>query len=78
MIQRALAATAYFKARPFLTRGSTNSNIPISLGVPAVTIGRGGKGGGAHSLGEWWLNDNGADAIKLALLIVAAEAGIVN
>ena len=78
LIQRALAATAYFKARPFLTRGSTNSNIPISLGVPAVTIGRGGKGGGAHSLGEWWLNDNGADAIKLALLIVAAEAGIVN
>ncbi len=78
LVQRAIAATSYFKAEPFLTRGSTNSNIPISLGVPAITIGRGGKGGGAHSLDEWWLNDNGADAIKLALLIVVAEAGLVN
>lgn len=78
LVQRAVAATEYFKAQPFLTRGSTNSNIPISLGVPAITIGRGGKGGGAHSLDEWWLNDNGADAIKLALLIVVAEAGLSN
>jgi len=29
-------------------------------------------------LDEWWLNDKGADAIKLALLIVVAEAGIEN
>ena len=78
LIQRALAATEYFQTKPFLTRGSTNSNIPISMGVPAVTIGRGGKGGGAHSLDEWWINDNGADAIKLALLITVAEAGLVN
>lgn len=27
---------------------STDSNIPISRGLPAVTIGRGGAGGGAH------------------------------
>jgi tripeptide aminopeptidase len=78
LIQRAVAATEYFNAKPFLTRGSTNSNIPIALGVPAVTIGRGGKGGGAHSLDEWWLNDKGAESIKLALLIVVAEAGLSN
>lgn len=76
LIQRAIAATSYFKAEPILTRGSTNSNIPISLGVPAITIGRGGKSGGAHSLDEWWLNENGADAIKLALLILVSEAGV--
>ncbi len=78
LIQKALAATEYFKAKPFLTRGSTNSNIPIAMGVPAITIGRGGKGGGAHSLDEWWMNDKGAEAIKLALLIVVAEAGLSN
>lgn len=78
LIQRALAATEYFKAKPFLTRGSTDSNIPISLGVPAVTLGRGGKFGGAHSLDEWWLNDNGADAIKLTLLITVSEAGLAK
>ena len=77
LIQRSLAATAYFKAEPFLTRGSTDSNIPISMGIPAVTLGRGGQGGGAHSLGEWWMNDaGGPDSIKLALLILLAEAGV--
>jgi acetylornithine deacetylase/succinyl-diaminopimelate desuccinylase-like protein len=77
LIQRALAATTYFNTEPFLTRGSTDSNIPISLGIPAVTIGRGGKGGGAHSLGEWWMNDaSGPESIKLAMLIVLAEAGV--
>lgn len=78
LVQRAVAASEFFKVQALLTRGSTNSNIPISMGVPAITIGRGGKSGGAHSLDEWWLNDKGADAIKLALLIVVAEAGIEN
>lgn len=78
LIQRALAAAEYFKARPLLARGSTDSNIPIAMGVPAITIGRGGKGGNAHSLDEWWMNDKGAEAIKLALLILVAEAGLSN
>jgi len=39
LIQRALAGTAYLGRRPRLTRGSTNANIPISLGIPAVTMG---------------------------------------
>ena len=38
---------------PLLGASSTDSNIPISLGVPAVTIGSGGEGGRAHSLDEW-------------------------
>ena len=59
-----------------LTIGSTNSNIPISLGVPSVTIGRGGDGAGAHSLDEWWLNKDGYKSIQLALLILLSETGI--
>ncbi len=76
LIQRAMAATDEFGVKPRLTTGSTNSNIPISRGIPAVTIGRGGRGGGAHSLDEWWLNRAGARAIKLAALITLLEAGI--
>lgn len=76
LIQRAIAATQHFDKTPRLTIGSTNSNIPISKGIPAITIGRGGRGGGAHSLGEWWINDNGAEAIKLALLILLSEAQV--
>ena len=76
LIQRAMAATEHFGAVPELTRGSTDSNIPISLGVPAITIGRGGRGGNAHSLDEWWVNDEGHKAIQLALLILLSEAGL--
>lgn len=38
---------------PDLGASSTDSNIPISLGIPAVTIGSGGEGGRAHALDEW-------------------------
>jgi len=76
IVQRAMAAITYFGREPDPTISSTNSNIPISLGVPAITIGSGGAGSGAHSLTEWWVNDNGASGIKQALLILAAEAGI--
>ena len=76
LIQRAMAATSYFGAEPELTRGSTDSNIPISLGIPAITIGRGGSGGNAHSLDEWWVNSDGQKAIQLAFLILLSEAGL--
>lgn len=76
LVQRAIAATTFFGEQPRLTRGSTNGNIPISLGIPAVTLGRGGKGGGAHSLGEWWMNTDGVKAMKLALMITISEAGL--
>jgi hypothetical protein len=75
LIQRALAASEYFAIEPRLTTGSTNANIPIAKGIPAITIGRGGIGSGGHSLHEWWINKDGAQAIKLAMLITVTEAG---
>jgi acetylornithine deacetylase/succinyl-diaminopimelate desuccinylase-like protein len=35
------------------TAGSTDANVPISLGIPAIRIGSGGRGGLAHTLDEW-------------------------
>lgn len=78
LVQRSIAATAYFGKRPQLGRGSTNSNIPISLGIPAVTIGRGGTGANAHALDEWWYNEDGHEAIQLALLLLLTEAGTAH
>ena len=78
LIQRTIAATQYMGVEPRLTIGSTDSNIPISIGVPAVTIGRGGEGGGAHSLDEWWINKDGYKSIQLALLILLSESEINN
>jgi acetylornithine deacetylase/succinyl-diaminopimelate desuccinylase-like protein len=76
LVQRAIAANMFFGADGELGRSSTNSNIPISLGVPAVTIGRGGVGGENHSPGEWWINRDGHLAIQRALLLLVAEAGL--
>jgi len=78
LIQRAMAATALLGKRPKLTRGSTNSNIPISMGIPAVTLGRGGVAANAHALDEWWLNKEAYKASQLALLLLIAEAGLVD
>jgi acetylornithine deacetylase/succinyl-diaminopimelate desuccinylase-like protein len=78
LVQRAMATTEHFGGFPSLGRSSTNSNIPIALGVPAVTIGRGGVGARGHSLDEWWINADGARAIKRALLLTVAEAGLAR
>jgi acetylornithine deacetylase/succinyl-diaminopimelate desuccinylase-like protein len=76
LVQRAFWATRYFGEEPRLSRSSTNSNIPIALGIPAVTIGRGGAGANNHSPAEWWANIDGHKAIQRALLILLAEAGL--
>lgn len=76
LVQRAMSTAQYFGSEPSLTRSSTDSNIPISLNIPAVTIGRGGAGGNGHSLNEWWLNKDGHIAIQRALLLLVSEAGI--
>lgn len=38
----------------YIGAASTDSNIPISLGIPAITVGWGGKGGGEHTIHEWY------------------------
>ncbi len=75
-VQRAMASVAFFGEEPSLGRSSTDSNVPISLGIPSVTVGRGGAGGGTHSLDEWWANEDQHLAIQRTLLLVVAEAGL--
>jgi hypothetical protein len=75
-VQRAVAATALTGGTPRLGRSSTDSNIPISLGIPAVTIGGGGSGGGAHALDEFYINREGPEGIQRALLLLLAQAGL--
>jgi tripeptide aminopeptidase len=75
-IQRAIAATALTGGSPRLGRSSTDANIPIAQGIPAITIGGGGTGGAAHSLGEYYINRDGPVGIQRALLVLLAQAGL--
>lgn len=77
LVQRAMAATEALGVKPFLGISSTDANLPISKGVPAVTMSRGGIGGNAHSPDEWWQNEQTHIAIQIGLLTLLAEAGIV-
>jgi tripeptide aminopeptidase len=53
IVKTTAAAVRALGYTPELGASSTDSNIPISLGIPAVTIGSGGTGGRAHALDEW-------------------------
>ena len=74
-IQRAIAVSQHLGIEPTLGRSSTDANIPISLGIPSITIGGGGVAGAVHAPGEWFINRDGPLGIKRALLIVLAQAG---
>jgi di/tripeptidase len=53
IVQMTAAAVRAAGYSPILGASSTDSNVPISLGIPAVTIGSGGQGGRAHAVDEW-------------------------
>ncbi|QDK78380.1 M20/M25/M40 family metallo-hydrolase [Spirosoma sp. KCTC 42546] len=76
IVQHAMAVTKFMNAEPQLDVASTNANTPIALGIPAITIGSGGIGGGEHALNEWWLNDKGYLGMQRILLVLLTEAGL--
>jgi tripeptide aminopeptidase len=59
-----------------IERSSTDANIPLSLGIDAISIGAGGSGGGAHSLQEWYDSAGREAGLKRALLTVLGIAGV--
>ena len=77
-VQQAAAATRAFGLEPGFGRSSTDSNIPISMGIPAITIGGGGQGFGAHSLGEWFRNVDGHIGVQRVMVIILAEVGVAQ
>lgn len=78
LVQRAWASTAALDKKPSLRVSSTDSNIPISKGIPAITLGGGGIGKGAHSLGEYYVNSEGFLGIQRVLIIVTAQAEMAS
>ena len=67
---------AHLGIRSHLDCSSTDANIPLSLGLPAVAIGAGGSGGGAHTTAEWFRpegRDLGLKRIFLTLLLLRRE-----
>ena len=78
LVLAALEATRLVGREPELTTASTDANVPISLGIPAIAIGGGGRGGDAHTPGEWFENAEGRLGLARALGVVVAAAGYAD
>jgi tripeptide aminopeptidase len=59
-----------------LERSSTDANIPLSLGIPAIALGGGGRSGGAHSPAEWYDPTGRELGLKRILLTALSIAGV--
>ena len=77
LVQTAAAAMNALGVEPDLQISSTDANHPISIGIPAITLSRGGIGANAHALNESWTNKDAHLAIHIALITLLVEAGAI-
>lgn len=75
IINIAKLANDFFRLKSDFNASSTDSNVPISLGIPALTIDGGGRESGTHSLDEQWDSIDSHLGSQRALLIVLSVVG---
>ena len=76
ILQYVRAVDAHLGIRSHLDCSSTDANIPMSLGIPAIAIGGGGVGGGVHTTQEWFRpegRDLGLKRIFLTMLLLMRD-----
>ncbi len=78
LVTAAIEATRLIGREAELATASTDANVPISRGIPAIAIGAGGRGGEAHTTAEWFENSAGYLGVVRALAIVVATAGLAG
>jgi acetylornithine deacetylase/succinyl-diaminopimelate desuccinylase-like protein len=78
VVRAAIECSRALGIEPRLDCSSTDSNIPISLGIPAITLGVGGISGNCHSLTEWYEPTGRELGIKRLLLLTGALAGVTS
>jgi len=76
LVLAAVAANRVLGRDAELAAASTDANVPIALGIPAIALGAGGKAGDAHLATEWYENRDGALGLVRALLVTAAMAEV--
>jgi acetylornithine deacetylase/succinyl-diaminopimelate desuccinylase-like protein len=72
------AADEFVGNQSRIERSSTDANIPLSMGIEAISIGAGGSGGGAHSLQEWYDAAGREAGLKRALLTLLGVSGVAE
>jgi len=78
LVRTAIECSRVLGIETRLDCSSTDSNIPISMGIPAITIGVGGQSGNCHSLTEWYEPTGRELGLKRLLLLTVALAGLAG
>jgi len=74
LVRCAMAATQACGQQPVLDSGSTDANVPMALGIPAIALGAGGDYGGCHTLEEWYdPTGRPQSLLRTALLLLALD-----
>jgi tripeptide aminopeptidase len=76
LVTLAVAATEVMGLMPQLASSSTDANVAMAAGIPAIAIGCGGDAGGMHTVGEWYDNSGGPAGLERALIVVLGAAGL--
>jgi acetylornithine deacetylase/succinyl-diaminopimelate desuccinylase-like protein len=76
LVELAIESTKVLGFEPRLDQSSTDSNLPISLGIPAITLGAGGASGFSHTLDEWYDPRDRDKGLKRGLLVVLGVVGL--
>jgi acetylornithine deacetylase/succinyl-diaminopimelate desuccinylase-like protein len=72
LLEALRAVDRHLTLRTDLRLGSTDANIPLSMGVPALSMGAGGEGGGAHTQAEWYSAKDRETGLRRVLLLTLA------
>src|ERR1041384_7979866 len=75
LVELALEATRMLGFTPRLDQSSTDSNLPISMSIPAITLGAGGTSGCSHTLDEWYDPRDRDKGLKRDLLVILGIVG---
>lgn len=77
LVEIAMETTRALGFEPRLDQSSTDSNLPISLGIPAITLGAGGSSGSSHTLDEWYDPRDRDKGLKRGLLVILGMVGVL-
>ena len=76
IVEAAVRANSAFGHKTLLSGASTDANVPMSLGIPAIIIGGGGKTGGFHALSVWIDVTDGWKGAQNSLVTVLGLVGV--
>jgi tripeptide aminopeptidase len=76
IVEAAVRANTAFGHKTLLSGASTDANVPMSLGIPAIIVGSGGSTGGFHALSEWIDLTDGWKGAQNSLVTVLGLVGV--